>query len=69
MAEINSTTNDRRRAGTCPKKHTPKTDMTPMVDLGFFIDQFFCNYHGVKQTNGNKTQHAKRWTPNGFGRI
>ena len=41
MAEINSTTNDRRRAGTCPKKHTPKTDMTPMVDLGFLLISFF----------------------------
>jgi biopolymer transport protein ExbD len=41
MAEINSITNDRRRAGTHPKKHTPKTDMTPMVDLGFLLISFF----------------------------
>ena len=41
MAEINSTTNDRRRLGTCCKKQTPKTDMTPMVDLGFLLISFF----------------------------
>ena len=41
MAEVNSTTNDRRRVGTRPKKHAPKTDMTPMVDLGFLLISFF----------------------------
>ncbi|MFC0776349.1 ExbD/TolR family protein [Terrimonas alba] len=41
MAEINSTTNDRRRPGFRARKHTPKTDMTPMVDLGFLLISFF----------------------------
>lgn len=41
MAEINSATNDRRKPGSRQKKHSPKTDMTPMVDLGFLLISFF----------------------------
>ena len=38
MAEINTSINERRKAGVSrPKKHTPKIDMTPMVDLGFLL--------------------------------
>jgi len=42
MAAINTAISERRRAGVRqPKKHTPKTDMTPMVDLGFLLITFF----------------------------
>lgn len=41
MAEVISIINDRRKAGFRTKKHTPKTDMTPMVDLGFLLISFF----------------------------
>ena len=42
MQLISSSVNDRRRAGvTRPKQHQPKTDMTPMGDLGFLLISFF----------------------------
>jgi biopolymer transport protein ExbD len=42
MAEINTTVNDRRRPGVRRmKKHSLRTDMTPMVDLGFLLITFF----------------------------
>lgn len=43
MAEIlNTGSNTRRRAGVRgQKKHSPRTDMTPMVDLGFLLITFF----------------------------
>jgi biopolymer transport protein ExbD len=42
MAEINTAVNDRRRAGVSRmKKHSLRTDMTPMVDLGFLLVTFF----------------------------
>jgi Biopolymer transport protein ExbD/TolR len=42
MAEINTAVNDRCRRGVRRmKKHSLKTDMTPMVDLGFLLITFF----------------------------
>ena len=42
MAEIITSINERRKAGVRrQKKHNPKIDMTPMVDLGFLLITFF----------------------------
>jgi biopolymer transport protein ExbD len=42
MAEINlADTSRRRRGGLRMKRHSLKTDMTPMVDLGFLLITFF----------------------------
>jgi biopolymer transport protein ExbD len=42
MAELNLAVNEGRRAGIRHRKlHHPKTDMTPMVDLGFLLITFF----------------------------
>jgi biopolymer transport protein ExbD len=42
MEAINITVGDRRRAGVNRlKRNNPKTDMTPMVDLGFLLISFF----------------------------
>ena len=42
MAEITTAVNEHRKAGvTRLKKHPLRTDMTPMVDLGFLLITFF----------------------------
>ncbi|MGZ8517390.1 MAG: ExbD/TolR family protein [Chitinophagaceae bacterium] len=41
MAAIDTIIERRRGGMRHPKKHMPKTDMTPMVDLGFLLISFF----------------------------
>ena len=42
MTEIPARANERRRRGVCRmKRHSVRTDMTPMVDLGFLLITFF----------------------------
>lgn len=41
MAEITTTINARRKVGVTRQNKHPRTDMTPMVDLGFLLITFF----------------------------
>ncbi|MEI9810363.1 MAG: biopolymer transporter ExbD [Bacteroidota bacterium] len=69
MTEINTPAIDRRGKGFGkPKRHSPRTDMTPMVDLGFILITFFVMTVQLSQPVAVKLNMPKEGDPMPLGK-